>query len=53
MPRAAVSGAKRDLDERRAVQARPICASRQKRLHDAKRRLEEELAVACAAKHAC
>jgi hypothetical protein len=42
-------GAKRDLDERRAVEARPIPRSRQKRLQEAKRRLEEELAVECAA----
>jgi hypothetical protein len=42
-------GAKRDLDERRAVEARPIPRSRQMRLQEAKRRLEEELAVECAA----
>jgi transposase len=42
-------GAKRDLDERRAVEARPIPHSRQQRLKEAKRRLEEELAVECAA----
>jgi hypothetical protein len=34
-------GAKRDLDERRAVEARPIARSRQERLKEAKRRLEE------------
>jgi transposase len=42
-------GAKRDLDEQRAVEARPIARSRQERLKEAKRRLEEELAVECAA----
>ena len=42
-------GAKRDLDERRAVEARPIPHSRQARLKEGKRRLEEELAVECAA----
>jgi transposase len=42
-------GAKRDLDERRAVEARPIAHSRQARLKEGKRRLEEELAVECAA----
>ena len=42
-------GAKRDLDERRAVEARPIPHSRQERLKEAKRRLEEELAVECSA----
>jgi hypothetical protein len=42
-------GAKRDLDERRAVEARTIPRSRQKRLQEAKRRLDEELAVECAA----
>jgi hypothetical protein len=42
-------GAKRDLDEQRAVEARPIPRSRQKRLVEAKRRLDEELAVECAA----
>ena len=42
-------GAKRDLDEQRAVEARPIPRSRQARLREAKRRLEEELAVECAA----
>ena len=42
-------GAKRDLDEQRAVEARPIPASRQARLVEAKRRLEEELAVECSA----
>jgi transposase len=45
-------GAKRDLDERRAVEARPIARSRQERLKEAKRRLEEELAVECAANKA-
>jgi hypothetical protein len=45
-------GAKRDLDEQRAVEARPIPRSRQKRLVEAKRRLEEELAVECAANKA-
>jgi hypothetical protein len=42
-------GAKRDLDEQRAVEARPIPRSRQQRLVEAKRRLDEELAVECAA----
>ena len=42
-------GAKRDLDERRAVEARPIPHSRQERLKEGKRRLEEELAVECSA----
>jgi hypothetical protein len=42
-------GAKRDLDDQRAAEARPIARSRQKRLKEAKRRLEEELAVECAA----
>ena len=42
-------GAKRDLDERRAVEARPIPHSRQARLKEGKRRLEEELAVECSA----
>jgi transposase len=36
-------GAKRDLDEQRAAEARPIPASRHERLKEAKRRLEEEL----------
>jgi transposase len=44
--------AKRDLDEQRAVEARPIPRSRQQRLVEAKRRLEEELAVECAANKA-
>jgi hypothetical protein len=38
-------GAKRDLDERRAVEAGPIWHSRQERLKEAKRRLGEELAL--------
>ncbi|MCA1679345.1 MAG: transposase, partial [Actinobacteria bacterium] len=42
-------GARRDLDEQRAVEARPIPRSRQDRLKEAKRRLQEELAVECAA----
>jgi hypothetical protein len=42
-------GAQRDLDDRRAVEARPIARACQERLKDAKRRLEEELAVECAA----
>jgi hypothetical protein len=42
-------GAKRDLDERRAVEARSIPRSRQARLKEATRRLDEELAVKCAA----
>jgi hypothetical protein len=42
-------GAKRDLDEQRAAEARPIPRSRQQRLVEAKRRLDEELAVECAA----
>jgi hypothetical protein len=42
-------GAKRDLDERRAVQARPIPHSRQARLKEGKRRLDEELEVECSA----
>jgi hypothetical protein len=45
-------GAKRDLDEQRAVEARPIPRSRQQQLVEAKRRLEEELAVECAANKA-
>jgi transposase len=45
-------GAKRDLDDQRAVEARTIPRSRQKRLKEAKRRLEEELAVECAANKA-
>jgi hypothetical protein len=42
-------GAKRDLDERRAVEARPTPAPRQERLKEAMRRLDEEFAVECAA----
>jgi hypothetical protein len=42
-------GAKRDLDEQRAAEARPIPRSRQQRFVEAKRRLDEELAVECAA----
>ena len=42
-------GAKRDLDDQRAAEARPIGRSRQQRLKEAKRRLEEDLAVECAA----
>jgi len=42
-------GAKRDLDDQRATEARPIARSRQERLKEAKRRLEEDLAVERAA----
>jgi transposase len=45
-------GAKRDLDEQRAAEARPIPHARQERLKEAKRRLEEELAVECSANKA-
>ncbi len=41
--------AKRQLDDRRAEQARPIPASRPARLKEAKRRLDEELDVECRA----
>ena len=41
--------AKRQLDEKRAEEARPIERSRPARLRDAKRRLEEELDVECRA----
>ena len=41
--------AKRQLDERRAKEARPIPASRPARVKEAKRRLEEELRVECQA----
>ena len=41
--------AKRQLDERRAKQARPVPASRPARVREAKRRLEEELWTECQA----
>jgi transposase len=41
--------AKRRLDEKRAAEAEPIPRSRPERLSQSKRRLEEELAVECAA----
>jgi transposase len=41
--------AKRRLDEKRAAEAKPIPRSRPERLSQSKRRLEEELAVECAA----
>jgi transposase len=44
--------AKRRLDEKRAAEAEPIPRSRPQRLSQSKRRLEEELAVECAANEA-
>jgi len=41
--------AKRQLDEKRAAEAKPIPRSRPQRLKESKRRLEEELAFECAA----
>src|SRR5271154_4719133 len=44
--------AKRRLDEKRAAEAEPISRSRPERLAQSKRRLEEDLAVECAANSA-
>jgi len=44
--------AKRQLDERRAADAKPIPASRPERLKESKRRLEEELWTECQANRA-
>jgi len=44
--------AKRQLDERRAADAKPIPASRPERLKESKRRLEEELWTECQANQA-
>lgn len=41
--------ARRGVDDQRAVEAKPVPRSRQQRLKEAKRRLEEDLAVECAA----
>jgi hypothetical protein len=44
--------AKRRLEQQRAEEARPIPASRQRRLRESKRRLDEELAAECQANEA-
>ncbi len=44
--------AKRRFDEKRAAEAEPIPRSRPERFRQSKRRLEEELAVECAANEA-
>ena len=44
--------AKRRLEQQRAEEARPIPASRGKRLRESKRRLEEELQSECRANEA-
>jgi len=44
--------AKRRLDAKRAAEAKPVARSRPERLQEAKRRLEEDLAVECRANEA-